>query len=84
MEGACDPKFLGGQVRADTGGVDGMRNALRACGGNLAVWGEVDSGTEVELTIQPPRLRENPMLAADPGGSGRRLGIGRRSHEPAT
>lgn len=46
-----DPKFLGGQVRAGHWGLNGMRERAEAVGGNLAVWSEVDSGTEVELTI---------------------------------
>jgi signal transduction histidine kinase len=46
-----DPKFLGEQERAGHWGLNGMRERAKAVGGNLAVWSQVDSGTEVELTI---------------------------------
>jgi signal transduction histidine kinase/ligand-binding sensor domain-containing protein len=46
-----DPKILGEQNRAGHWGLNGMRERAKAVGGNLAVWSEVDSGTEVELTI---------------------------------
>jgi signal transduction histidine kinase/ligand-binding sensor domain-containing protein len=46
-----DPKFLGEQERAGHWGLNGMRERAEAVGGILAVWSEVDSGTEVEVAI---------------------------------
>jgi signal transduction histidine kinase len=46
-----DPKFLGEQERTGHWGLNGMRERAKAVGGNLAVWSEVDSGSEIEVTI---------------------------------
>jgi signal transduction histidine kinase/ligand-binding sensor domain-containing protein len=46
-----DPKFLGEQERTGHWGLNGMRERARAVGGNLAVWSEVDCGSEIEVTI---------------------------------
>jgi signal transduction histidine kinase len=46
-----DPKFLGVQERTGHWGLNGMRERATAVGGNLAVWSEVDSGSEIEVTI---------------------------------
>ncbi len=46
-----DPKFLGEQERTGHWGLNGMRERATAVGGNLAVWSEVDSGSEIEVTI---------------------------------
>ena len=46
-----DPKFLGEQERTGHWGLNGMCERAKAVGGNLAVWGEVDSGSEIEVTI---------------------------------
>jgi len=46
-----DPKFLGEQQRAGHWGLNGMRERAKAVGGNLTVWSEIDSGSEIEVTI---------------------------------
>jgi signal transduction histidine kinase/ligand-binding sensor domain-containing protein len=46
-----DPQVLGGDGRAGHFGLHGMRERGRLVGGKLAVWSELDSGTEVELSV---------------------------------
>jgi signal transduction histidine kinase len=46
-----DPKLLGGDGRAGHYGLHGMRERAKLAGGELTVWSERDSGTEIELTI---------------------------------
>ena len=46
-----DPKVLNEGGRAGHYGLQGMRERAKLMGGKLAVWSELDSGTEVELRI---------------------------------
>jgi len=46
-----DPKVLDAGGRAGHHGLPGMHERTQLVGGELAVWSELDSGTEVELTI---------------------------------
>jgi ligand-binding sensor domain-containing protein/signal transduction histidine kinase len=46
-----DPEVLAGEGRAGHYGLHGMRERAKLAGGKLAVWSELDSGTEIELTI---------------------------------
>ncbi len=46
-----DPKVLRGHGREGHYGLTGMHERAKSVGGKLAVWSEVDSGTEAELTI---------------------------------
>jgi signal transduction histidine kinase len=46
-----DPKVLAGGGRAGHYGLPGMQERAKLVGGKLAVWSEIDSGTETELTI---------------------------------
>ena len=46
-----DPKVLSEDGRAGHFGLRGMRERAKLMGGKLAVWSELDSGTEVELSI---------------------------------
>jgi len=46
-----DPKVLEAGARAGHFGLPGMRERAKLVGGKLAVWSELDSGTETELTI---------------------------------
>jgi len=46
-----DPEVLGGDGREGHFGLHGMRERARLVGGKLDVWSELDSGTEVELSI---------------------------------
>jgi signal transduction histidine kinase len=46
-----DPKVLAGGGRTGHYGLPGMQERAKLVGGKLAVWSEIDSGTETELTI---------------------------------
>ena len=46
-----DPKVLRGDGHPGHYGLPGMHERARLAGGKLAVWSEIDSGTEAELTI---------------------------------
>jgi len=46
-----DPAVLAAQGRAGHFGLPGMRERAKLLGGDMAVWSELGSGTEVELTI---------------------------------
>jgi signal transduction histidine kinase len=46
-----DPKVLAGDGREGHYGLHGMRERAKLVGGEVAVWSERDSGTEVELSI---------------------------------
>jgi signal transduction histidine kinase len=50
-----DREVLSGDGRAGHFGLHGMRERAKLAGGKLAVWSEVDSGTEVELSIPASR-----------------------------
>ena len=45
------PAVLAAQQRAGHYGLPGMQERAKLMGGSLALWSEVDSGTEVELTV---------------------------------
>ena len=49
-----DRDILSGNGRTGHFGLHGMRERAKLIGGKLAIWSEVDSGTEVELTIPAP------------------------------
>jgi signal transduction histidine kinase len=46
-----DPKVLDAGGRAGHHGLPGMHERAKLVGGKLAIWSELDSGTEAELTI---------------------------------
>ena len=50
-----DPKLLSDHGPEGHFGLRGMRERARLIGGKLTVWSELDSGTEVELTIPANR-----------------------------
>jgi len=53
-----DAKHLDGDGYAGHYGLRGMRERAELMGGKLAVWSELDSGTEVELSIPASRAYE--------------------------
>jgi signal transduction histidine kinase len=53
-----DAKHLNEDGRPGHYGMRGMRERAKLLGGNLAVWSELDSGTEVELRIPASRAYE--------------------------
>ena len=50
-----DAKYLNEDERLGHYGLRGMRERAKLLGGKLAVWSELDSGTEVELRIPSSR-----------------------------
>jgi signal transduction histidine kinase/ligand-binding sensor domain-containing protein len=68
-----DPKVLGGDGRPGHYGLPGMHERAKLVGGKLAIWSELDSGTEVELTI-PASI----LYAGSPVGS-RTMSAGERT-----
>ena len=65
-----DPEVLDGQARAGHFGLPGMRERAELVGGNLEVWSQLQSGTEVGLSI--------PAAIAYAGSSSRTAMAGRR------
>ena len=55
-----DPKLLSDHGPEGHFGLRGMRERARLIGGKLTVWSELDSGTEVELTIPANRAYTAP------------------------
>jgi signal transduction histidine kinase len=53
-----EAKHLDGEGYAGHYGLRGMRERATLMGGTLAVWSELDSGTEVELSIPASRAYE--------------------------
>ena len=53
-----DAKHLDGDGYAGHYGLRGMRERAKLMGGKLAVWSELDSGTEIELSIPASRAYE--------------------------
>jgi len=53
-----DPNLLNEDGRAGHYGLGGMRERAKLLGGKLAVWSQLDSGTEVELRIPASRAYE--------------------------
>jgi signal transduction histidine kinase len=51
---------LSGDGREGHYGLHGMRERAKLVGGELAIWSEVDSGTEVELSIPASRAYIKP------------------------
>jgi signal transduction histidine kinase len=50
-----DRDILSADGRKGHFGLHGMRERAKVAGGELAIWSEVDSGTEIELTIPAAR-----------------------------
>jgi signal transduction histidine kinase/ligand-binding sensor domain-containing protein len=55
-----DPEILGEHPRPGHFGLHGMRERAKIVGGQLDVWSELDSGTEVELSIPASRAYVTP------------------------
>jgi signal transduction histidine kinase len=55
-----DPKLLSHDGREGHFGLRGMRERAKLIGGKLTVWSELDSGTEVELSIPANRAYTTP------------------------
>ena len=55
-----DPAVLSGDGRKEHYGLHGMHERAKIAGGKLKVWSELDSGTEVELSIPASRAYTQP------------------------
>src|SRR5262249_34872621 len=55
-----DPSVLSGEGREGHYGLHGMHERAKIVGGTLKVWSELDSGTEVELSIPALRAYTQP------------------------
>jgi len=55
-----DSKLLNENERPGHYGMRGMSERARLLGGKLTVWRELDSGTEVELSIPAPNAYATP------------------------
>jgi len=55
-----DPEILGEHPRPGHFGLHGMRERAKIVGGQLDVWSELDSGTEIELSIPASRAYATP------------------------
>jgi signal transduction histidine kinase/ligand-binding sensor domain-containing protein len=66
-----DPKVLSEGGRTGHHGLPGMHERAKLVGGKLAVWSELDSGTEAELTV-PAALAyaKSPVAQSASSGSG--------------
>jgi len=54
-----DAKILSGDGRAGHFGLHGMRERANLVGGKLTVWSELDSGTEIELSVPASHAYES-------------------------
>ena len=64
-----DPQVLSAGGRSGHHGLPGMHERAERVGGNLAVWSELDSGTEIELII-PSAIAYAKAQAIKVGGQG--------------
>jgi signal transduction histidine kinase/ligand-binding sensor domain-containing protein len=70
-----DPKVLTQDGRAGHYGLHGMRERAKLVGGRLDVWSELDSGTEVELSIPAPIAYSRATGRSGSGRSGTKAEI---------
>lgn len=61
-----DAKVLGATGRLGHYGLSGMKERARLLGGTLTIWSELNSGTEVELTIPGPIAYAKSAEAIEP------------------
>ena len=66
-----DPKVFRGHGQDGHYGLPGMHERARAVGGKLAVWSELVSGTEAELTIPASIAYAKSPVARRPMSSGK-------------
>jgi len=66
-----DPKVLTQDGQAGHYGLHGMRERAKLVGGRLDVWSELDSGTEVELSIPGPIAYSRATSRPGSGRSGK-------------
>jgi hypothetical protein len=59
-----DPELLSSDGRKGHYGLSGMRERAQLIGGQLTVWSELESGTEVDLSVPAERAyKKRPWLA---------------------
>ena len=69
-----DPKVLAEGGRTGHYGMPGMQERAKLVGGKLAIWSELDSGTETELTIPASLAYAKPSVARRSMFSGKGTG----------
>jgi signal transduction histidine kinase len=69
-----DPQVLGAGGRAGHHGLPGMHERAKLAGGELTVWSERGSGTEIELRIPAAVAYEKASIARHPMSSGQGSG----------
>ena len=69
-----DAKVLDEGGRAGHHGLPGMHERAKLVGGKLAIWSELHSGTEIELTVPAPVAYAKPPAASRPPSSGKETG----------
>jgi signal transduction histidine kinase len=62
-----DPQVLSARGRAGHHGLPGMHERAELVGGKLAVWSQLDSGTEIELTIAGSKAYAKSCIAHPAG-----------------
>jgi len=68
------PEVIGGDGREGHFGLRGMRERAKLIGGKLTVWSELDSGTEVELSIPATRAYLSAVQRRRSGFVGKLVG----------
>jgi signal transduction histidine kinase len=58
-----EPQFLGADGLSGHYGLRGMRERAESLGGKLSIWSEVNSGTEIDLTIPASSAYTKPGLS---------------------
>jgi signal transduction histidine kinase len=70
-----DPQLLNAGGRAGHHGMPGMQERATLAGGRLAIWSEVDSGTEIEVTIPASIAYAKSVPAGHSTSSGEGTGL---------
>jgi signal transduction histidine kinase len=69
-----DAKVLDEGGRAGQHGLPGMHERAKLVGGKLAIWSELHSGTEIELTVPASVAYAKALAASRPLSSGKETG----------
>ena len=61
-----DPRILDEGGRTGHHGLPGMQERAKLAGGKLAIWSELDSGSEIELTVPGAIAYDKPGAPGSP------------------
>jgi nitrate/nitrite-specific signal transduction histidine kinase len=70
-----DPQVLHEGGRSGHRGIPGVHERAKLAGGNLAVWSDVESGAEIELTIPAVLTYAKAASGREPPASGKGTGL---------